>query len=31
MCKPDFLKDPDKYMKIIQAAEAKAKAKDAKN
>jgi hypothetical protein len=31
MCKPDFLKDPDKYMKIILAAEAKAKAKDAKN
>jgi len=31
MCKPQFLKDPDKYMKIIQAAEAKAKAKDAKN
>ena len=31
MCKPDFLKDPDKYMKIIQAAEAKVKAKDAKN
>jgi hypothetical protein len=29
MCKPDFLKDPDKYMKIIKAAEAKAK--DAKN
>ena len=29
MCKPKFLKDPDKYMKIIQDAEAKAKAKDA--
>jgi hypothetical protein len=26
MCKPQFLKDTDKYMKIIQAAEAKAKA-----
>jgi hypothetical protein len=24
MCKPTFLKDPDKYMKIITAAEAKA-------
>ena len=23
MCKPQFLKDPDKYMKIIRAAEAK--------
>ena len=23
MCKPEFLKDPDKYMKIIQAAEAR--------
>lgn len=31
MCKPQFLKNPDKYMKIIQDAEAKAKAKDAKN
>lgn len=31
MCKPQFLKNPDKYMKIIQAAEAKAKTKDAKN
>ena len=31
MCKPQFLKDPDKYLKIIQAAEAKAKAKDTKN
>jgi hypothetical protein len=31
MCKPDFLKDPDKYMKIIQDAEAKAKAKAAKS
>jgi hypothetical protein len=30
MCKPTFLGDPDKYMKIIKAAEAKAKAKDAK-
>jgi hypothetical protein len=29
MCKPKFLKDPDTYMKIIQAAEAKAK--NAKN
>ena len=28
MCKPDFLKNPDKYMKIIK--EAEAKAKDAK-
>jgi hypothetical protein len=26
MCKPQFLKDPEKYMKIIKAAEAKAKA-----
>jgi hypothetical protein len=25
MCKPKFLKDPDKYMKIIRDAEAKAK------
>jgi len=25
MCKPKFLADPDKYMKIITAAEAKAK------
>ena len=31
MCKPDFLKNPDKYIKIIQEAEAKAKAKAAKN
>jgi hypothetical protein len=31
MCKPQFLKDPDKYMKIIQDAEAQAKAKDNKN
>ena len=31
MCKPQFLKDPDKYMKVIQDAEAKAKAKDTKN
>jgi hypothetical protein len=31
MCKPKFLKNPDKYMKIIHDAEAKAKAKDAKN
>lgn len=23
MCEPEFLKDPDKYMKIIKAAEAK--------
>jgi hypothetical protein len=30
MCKPKFLKDPDKYMKTIREAEAKAKAKDAK-
>jgi hypothetical protein len=28
-CKPKFLKDPDKYLKIVRAAEAKAK--DAKN
>ena len=31
MCKPKFLKDPDKYMKVIQEAEAKAKNKDDKN
>jgi hypothetical protein len=31
MCKPKFLKDPDKYMKIIRDAEAKTKTKDAKN
>jgi hypothetical protein len=31
MCKPKFLADPDKYLKIIHDAEAKAKAKDAKN
>ena len=30
MCKPTFMSDPDKYLKIIQAAEAEAKAKDAK-
>ena len=30
-CKPKFLKDPDKYMKTIQDAEAKAKTKDNKN
>ena len=30
MCKPTFVGDPDKYMKIIKEAEAKAKAKDAK-
>ncbi len=30
-CKPKFLADPDKYMKIIREAEAKAKAKGAKN
>jgi hypothetical protein len=29
MCKPKFLKDPDTYMKIIKAAEAKAR--NAKN
>ena len=29
MCKPKFLKDPDKYMKIIRAAETKAR--DTKN
>jgi hypothetical protein len=29
MCKPKFLADPDKYMKIIKAAEAKAR--NAKN
>jgi hypothetical protein len=28
MCKPKFLADPDKYMKIIHDAEAKAKAKN---
>jgi hypothetical protein len=28
MCKPKFLADPDKYMKTIHAAEAKAKAKN---
>jgi hypothetical protein len=27
-CKPTFVKNPDKYMKIIQDAEAKAKAKN---
>ena len=31
MCKPKFIKEPDKYMKIILDAEAKAKAKAAKN
>ena len=31
MCKPKFIADPDKYMKIIKEAQAKAKAKDAKN
>ena len=31
MCEPTFSGDPDKYMKIIKEAEAKAKAKDAKN
>ena len=31
MCKPKFLANPDKYMKTITDAEAKAKAKDAKN
>ena len=31
MCKPKFLANPDKYMKIIHEAEAKAKAKGAKN
>ena len=31
MCKPKFLKDPDKYMKIIRDAEAKAKVEDAKH
>jgi hypothetical protein len=30
MCKPTFVGDPDKYMKIIKEAEAKAQAKDAK-
>ena len=30
-CKPKFLKDPDKYMKTIHEAEAKAKDKEAKN
>ena len=28
MCKPTFLADPDKYMKIIKDAKAKAKAKN---
>ena len=28
MCKPTFLDDPDKYMKILKEAEAKAKAKN---
>jgi len=31
MCQPTFLGDPDKYMKIIKEAEAKAKAKGNKN
>jgi hypothetical protein len=31
MCKPKFIADPDKYMKIIRDAETKAKAKDAKS
>jgi hypothetical protein len=31
MCKPTFLADPDKFMKIIKEAEAKAKAKGDKN
>ena len=31
MCEPTFLGDPDKYMKIIKEAEAKAKAKGNKN
>ena len=31
MCKPTFLAEPDKYMKIIKEAEAKAKAKGDKN
>lgn len=30
-CKPKFIKNPDKYMKIIHDAEAKAKAKDTNN
>ena len=30
-CKPDFLKNPDKYLKLIHEAAAKAKAKGAKN
>jgi hypothetical protein len=30
MCKPKFLKEPDKYMKVIKDTEAQ-KAKDAKN
>ena len=30
-CPPKFQANPDKYMKIIKDAEAKAKAKDAKN
>ena len=30
-CKPDFLKNPDKYLKLIHEAAAKAKAKSAKN
>lgn len=31
MCKPKFLADPDKYMKLIHEAEAKAKSKSTKN
>ena len=31
MCKPTFLAEPDKFMKIIKEAEAKAKAKGDKN
>lgn len=30
-CKPEFLKHPDKYMKVIKAAEAKAKTESKKN
>jgi hypothetical protein len=30
-CKPKFIKNPDKYMKIIHDAEAKAKARDTNN
>jgi len=31
MCKPKFLADPDKYMKLIHEAAAKAKSKSTKN